>query len=54
MEGVEAAQLTHLGLEPVREFGPQAIKLKAHFGIHSDAHVVVHDLGLHLRVTDNI
>ena len=41
--------LTHLGLEPLRELGSQAVKLQAHFGIHPDAHVVVHHLGLHLR-----
>ena len=47
----ELAGLTHLGLEPLWELGPQAVKLQAHFGIHPDAHVVVHDLGLRLQHT---
>ena len=33
----------------MRELGPEAIKLEAHFGVHSDAHVVVHHLCLHLH-----
>lgn len=49
MEGVEAARLTHLGLEPVWELRPQAVKFKAHFGVHPNSHVVVHDLGLYLH-----
>ena len=45
----ELARLTHLGLEPLWELGPQAVELQAHFSIHPNAHVVVHDLGLHLQ-----
>lgn len=43
--------LTHLGLEPVRELGPEPVKLQAHFSVHADAHVVVHHLCLHLHTT---
>ena len=46
---VVGASLTHLGFEPLWELGPQAVKLQAHFGIHPNAHVIVHDLGLHLQ-----
>ena len=38
--------LTHLGLEPLWELGSEAVKLQAHFGVHPDAHVVVHHLRL--------
>ena len=43
--------LTHLGLEPLRELGPEPVELQAHFCVHADAHVVVHHLRLHLHTT---
>jgi hypothetical protein len=46
-----AGVLTHLGLEPLRELGPEPVKLQAHFSVHTNAHVVVHHLCLHLHNT---
>ena len=51
MTGETGRVLTHLGLEPVRELGPEPVELQAHFSVHADAHVVVHHLRLHLNTT---